>query len=211
MTPPQSNKSAFTLIELLVVIAIIAILAALAMTGLSGAIENARSLTEANNLSTLGKSLNGYLNEREDQMPSLVGGTSTWPELLRKGISDYKVFVSPFDKRAVTNGPASPCSFGINSNNFGISASDFYSPSELIMMAPAQVTGGTKPVFSGTMAANVSLTSSNTQGIFRRQSMINVLFADGHVVPMSFLDFKDTSSAKGQRRWMPTYVDPSAP
>src|SRR3954447_11523568 len=202
----MKKKSAFTLIELLVVIAIIAILAALAAPGLAKWIENTRATSDANTMRQLGMLMKRYLDEHEDEMPTLSGSASTWPEMLHKMSPDLKIFVSPFDKRPIAEGSGSPVSYGINNNNFGKHESQFNSPSELIMFAPV-ASGGGAPQFTGTLGTNVAVTSGTSRGIFKNNMQLNVAFADNHVVPMTINDFKDEASVKGKKRWQPEYTD----
>jgi len=202
----MKKKSAFTLIELLVVIAIIAILAALAAPGLAKWIENTRATSDASTIRQLGMLLKRSVDEHEDEMPTLAGASEAWPQVLHKIVPDLKIFVSPFDKRPTQEGSGSPVSYGINNNNFGKHESQFNSPSELIMLAPV-ASGGGAPVFTGTLNQNVAVTSSGTRGIWKNGQLLNVGFADNHVVPMSYSDFKDEASTKGKKRWQPDYVD----
>ena len=65
----SEKKQLFTLIELLVVIAIIAILAAMLLPALSKAREKARTISCANNYSTLGRYLALYFPDHEDFFP----------------------------------------------------------------------------------------------------------------------------------------------
>ena len=65
----SGKKQSFTLIELLVVIAIIAILAAMLLPALSKAREKARTISCANNYSTLGRYLILYFPDHEDFFP----------------------------------------------------------------------------------------------------------------------------------------------
>ena len=62
-------KKTFTLIELLVVIAIIAVLAALLLPALSKARIKARTISCANNYSSLGRYLHLYFDDEEDHFP----------------------------------------------------------------------------------------------------------------------------------------------
>jgi prepilin-type N-terminal cleavage/methylation domain-containing protein len=207
--PQMKKKSGFTLIELLVVIAIIAILAALAAPGLAKWIENTRALSDASTMRQLGMLLKRYLDEHEDEMPALAGTTNTWPQMLHKITPDYKVFVSPFDKRPLQDGTGSPVSYGINQNTFGKHDSQFNSPSELFMLAPV-ANGGSKPAFTGTVGQNVAVTSATSAGIFKNHNMLNVAFADNHILPMSISEFQDQASIKGKKHWQPEYVDPTS-
>lgn len=64
-----TRKNLFTLIELLVVIAIIAVLAAMLLPALSKARSKARTISCANNFSTLGRYLHLYFSDWEDYFP----------------------------------------------------------------------------------------------------------------------------------------------
>ena len=67
--PSASKPRHFTLIELLVVIAIIAVLAAMLLPALSKARSKARTISCANNYSSLGRYLHLYLSDWEDFFP----------------------------------------------------------------------------------------------------------------------------------------------
>src|SRR5439155_26834587 len=95
---PKEDRKAFTLIELLVVIAIIGTLAALAVTALSGIQEKARITQDMNNLRQIALATQTYLNDSDGAffLPSTNWMTSLHPKYL----SNWKIFQSPFDKRA---------------------------------------------------------------------------------------------------------------
>ncbi len=200
----MKNKG-FTLIELLVVIAIIAILASLAIPALNGALEKGRATSDANNLRQLGVGIVQYLNQNEDDMfPAGTGGggTATWPQLLQKHVPDWKAFQSPFDNRANNGAHPYPVSYGINQNAMGKSTSGFTSPSELIILAPAKTASGSRG-FQGSSLSSPLLLPGGGIGTHRKEKQINALYADSHVVSLSIDDFRDLTSPKGQRRWIP--------
>ncbi|HEV7406280.1 MAG TPA: prepilin-type N-terminal cleavage/methylation domain-containing protein [Chthoniobacteraceae bacterium] len=200
------KKSAFTLIELLVVIAIIAILAALVLPAVTKALEQAKATSDASNLRGLGQTMFKYLTDHEDEIPA-VGAGVVWPIELEKVTGDYKIFKSPFDRRAALEGTGAPVSYGINQNLFGLSTSDFKSSSSLILMADAaHAAANHAPVFSGVASENVSVTAQGNAGIWRSGLYINALYADFHVAQLNYTsEFTDSGSTKGKKRWLPLF------
>jgi prepilin-type N-terminal cleavage/methylation domain-containing protein/prepilin-type processing-associated H-X9-DG protein len=206
------KKSAFTLIELLVVIAVIAVLAALALPALNGAMEKSRATSDANNLRSLGQGMVQYLNDHEDTMfpEKAPEGTesSSWAGLLHKYVKDWKVFISPFDKRPVRTEPPVPVSYGFNKALYDVHTSKFESPSELIVLAPAPKPptggGGTGLLFEGTSEKNVNLEKpegSTPLGTHQKRKFINALYADSHVATSTWMEFSDTKTERGKLRW----------
>ena len=202
------KKSAFTLIELLVVIAIIAILASMALPVFGKVLERGKVISDGNNLHQLGVGLQAYLADNDDQLfsPASAGATSTWPVSLHdKYVTNWKSFLSPFDKRPARETGTIPVSYAINVNCFGVNASKFSSPSQLILMAP-NVTGAGDLAFTGTSGENptLPLPSAGTKlGTHNGRSQINVLFADTHVENMNYKKYGDTASADGLKAWYP--------
>jgi prepilin-type N-terminal cleavage/methylation domain-containing protein/prepilin-type processing-associated H-X9-DG protein len=208
------KKSAFTLIELLVVIAIIAILAGIALPVFNKVLERGKATSDASNLRQLGIGIAAYLNDNEDQYFSLTpdasGTVSTWPVSLHdKYVTNWKVFRSPFDKATGARPDPTvapyPVSYGININVFGVNASKFVSPSQLIIMAPL-IASPTEVVFTADSASNPTLpmpTGTTKQGTHSGRNQINALFADTHVENLNYVKFADVISEDGQKAWYP--------
>lgn len=209
------KKSAFTLIELLVVISIIAILAGIALPVFGKVLERGKATSDASNLRQIGIGLAAYLNDNDDQMFPLVasdagGAATTWPAVLQtKYVTNWKVFRSPFDKvtgaRPDPTTAPYPVSYGLNTNVYGVNASKFVSPSQLILMAP-HVQPGNELVFNDNSATNPTLpmpTGNSKMGTHNNRSQINALFSDSHVENMNYVKFSDTSSDDGLKTWYP--------
>ena len=89
-------------------------------------------------------------------------------------MTNWKVFRSPFDKvtgaRPEGTDSRAPISYGFNSNCFGINASKFVSPSQLIIMAPNLIDGkdiAFKDVYSD--SGNDATKLSPSGGSYTRQ------------------------------------------
>jgi prepilin-type N-terminal cleavage/methylation domain-containing protein/prepilin-type processing-associated H-X9-DG protein len=204
---------AFTLIELLVVISIIAILAGLALPVFSRAMEKGRATNCQNNLSTLGKGIRMYLNDRDDSMFSLSDSAS-WPVALQKKyVQDWGAFRSPFDKRP-SNPADQPISYGLNKNVFDTFVAKWEnSPSAVILGAPNVDTGqaGRTVVFKAVTvsgdasAATITPPSAPDLGTHQSRTAINVLFGDGHVQQLDWKKYmKDpnaTATTQSQYLW----------
>jgi hypothetical protein len=129
-----------------------------------------------------------------------------WPDQLHKAGADYKVMKSPFDRRRALDTSSAPVSYGLNNKVFGLSTSDFVSPSSLIIMSDAATTGhGGAPVFSGVATDNVSVAPGTNSGVYRGGTFLNVLYADYHVAPLIYRDYMDVGSLAGKKRWDPTF------
>lgn len=187
------KRHAFTLIELLVVIAIIAILAGIALPVFTGVMERGRATSEASNLRQLGIAVISYSGDNGDAYP-----TAAWPtDLNPKYLQSWKVFQSPFDKRASSEsgGAASPISFDINKNLIAKPTSTVNSLTSCVLAAPLLAPGSTAAnlIFSSTAAAPSQPASldkgTDTVGTFSKGLQISVLFADSHITPMKVSDF----------------------
>ncbi|WP_144241284.1 type II secretion system protein [Fimbriimonas ginsengisoli] len=73
-----SKRSGFTLIELLVVIAIIAILAAILFPVFAQAKDAAKKTADLSNLKQIGTSMNIYVGDSDDVLPTIREGASNW-------------------------------------------------------------------------------------------------------------------------------------
>ncbi len=217
------KKSAFTLIELLVVIAIIALLAGIALPVFQKAQERGRATNDAANLRQVGLGLQAYLLDNDDQMFAIAGAAGsggspvTWPVTMHdKYVTNWKVFHSPFDSRPAVEKAPAPVSYAINTNVFAPSdpskssykgnASQFVSPSELIMMAPNPDKTPKKVSFSDTSLQNPILEQPNPGsklGTHSNRNQINVLYGDAHVAGLVWGEYSDTASEEGLRRWQP--------
>lgn len=219
---------AFTLIELLVVIAIIAILASIAMPAYRAVMEKAHGTQDANNLRQLGIGFTAYLGDHDDTMITTAGALTTgtsWSNLIGPtGSADYvsntATFQSPFDKRSV-NG--SNVSYGMNANICALTsgsstATSFHYPSSLLLLgpdAPTYVAGTTNLNFQGTFSANTTVAPGGSSsatggppGEMEHQTLLNVLYEDGHVSTISSSNFNSQyslSPGNGQSEfWNPS-------
>ncbi len=213
----KKSLCAFTLIELLVVIAVIAILISIALPVFSSVQEKARATQDMNNLRQLGIATQTYLNDNDSVLfPDHLA--NPWPKSLHpKYLPAWKVFQSPFDKRAPSEDETTaPVSYGINVNAAGIPTDRIERPSAFILFAPSQKRGTTVG-FPGTAAGNVTVLkdggSSGTAagGTHNRRSRINALFADLHVDSLTWTAFKTDTGPDGDDanyRWVPAGPGP---
>lgn len=199
----MKKNAAFTLIELLVVVAIIAILATLAVPNILGAMETAKANSDVANLSSLGKGLQRYLLDNEDDFFKSSTTSTTWPTALYKYLNDWRVFHNPFDKRANPTTAPYPVSYGINKNCFDTNAGQWTGPSQLLVMADQRVSTSGANQYQGFSTQNPIIQPGQGMGVFRKEKMINCLFGDYHAVATSVTDYRDTQSDRGRERWIP--------
>lgn len=217
---------AFTLIELLVVVAVIAILVSIAYPVYTGILERGKATKDLSNLRQIGIATQTYLNDSDAVLPGSITPAVTWmSQVTPKYLSSWKIFQSPFDKRASSEAGdgSTAMSYGINSNvyvnNVGISATKITNPSGFILFAPAQASGPTVSFLGSAnspapgvtlvgIGGNTVMSSPGgnvTSGTHNSRQRINVLFADLHCENMSWAAFSTTTSstpgAPGQ--WIP--------
>jgi prepilin-type N-terminal cleavage/methylation domain-containing protein/prepilin-type processing-associated H-X9-DG protein len=215
---PTEDRKAFTLIELLVVIALIATLAAFAVTALSSIQERARITQDMNNLRQIALATQTYLNDNDGGFFLPTGGSSPWMNSLHpKYLSNWKIFQSPFDKRAPSeNNTTAPVSYGFNlnaqSSGTSLLSDKITNPSVFILFAPAQGTLTTVS-FTGTAAASVTVDKAGGSqgtalgGTHNNRRRINACMADLHVENMLrsvFINNTNSSTdPSASQRWTP--------
>jgi prepilin-type N-terminal cleavage/methylation domain-containing protein len=190
---PPPAPYAFTLIEVLVVIAIIAIPAAILIPSLKSALESAKATKDLSNLRQIGALMQAYLNDKDGILPVINAapgiGTNVSPVIYPKYVATKKVFQSPFDKRAASEGDDAPVSYGINVNMYAASPgiagniARVVSTSSTILMAPnysgnpavgASWTGVATAVTNLAVGGGAGMTT----GAQRSGRQINALFCD---------------------------------
>src|SRR5205823_9672047 len=104
----QKNLSrGFSLIELFVVILIISILASLAYPVYTSTQERARATQDMSNLRQIGLAAQMYFNDNDGVIFSSDAAAGSWMAQLKpKYIPAWKIFQSPFDKRAASEDPS---------------------------------------------------------------------------------------------------------
>ncbi|MFL6536921.1 MAG: type II secretion system protein [Chthoniobacterales bacterium] len=209
--PPVRNTRAFTLIELLVVIAIIAVLAAIAFPVFSTIQERARVTQDMNNLRQLGLGTQMYLNDNDGVL--FLPTDATWPATLQaKYLTNWKTFLSPFDKRASTDTPPVPISYGLNANakpasgTGGLSADRISNPSAFIVYAAAP--NASDPIsFTGKSDTPQTVqpgSPTTFRGTHSSRKRIDTCMADWHAENMDWVTFCDSSSTTtAHQRWNP--------
>ena len=206
----KKSSRGFTLIELLVVIAIIAILAGLALPVFNSVQERARITQDLSNLRQLGIATQTYLNDNDGLF--FLPTVDWMKDLHPKYLPAWKIFQSPFDKRAASENDASaPISYGFNVNatasgGGALPSDQIVKTSEFILFAPAQPF--TK--ISTDTSATVSKDNPATQ---THGSHINACFADLHVENMLWSVFHSDTPDPGSSdtvsgRWHPDPANP---
>ena len=209
---------AFTLIEVIVVLAIIAILMSMVYPMYTGISERARATKDMSNLRQIGIATQTYLNDNDGVLFSTAAGAGTWmAQLHPKYLSGWRIFQSPFDKRAASEVDASaPISYGLNGNTkggtssiAGLLANRIANPSAFIIFAPAQAPGTTVTFAGGTAAAVTVYKNTNpaaSGGTHNGRKQVNALFADLHAetTPWSkFILDNDPNDPSAALRWDP--------
>jgi prepilin-type N-terminal cleavage/methylation domain len=217
---------AFTLIEVIVVLAIIVIMMAMVYPAYTTISERAKATKDLSNLRQIGIATQTYLNDSDAVLPGSIVPAVTWmSQLTPKYLSSWKIFQSPFDKRASSQAGdgSTAISYGINSNvyvnNIAISATKITNPSGFILFAPAQAFGATVS-FQGTAVSSapgvtVIGNGNNTAtsnpggnangGTHNSRQRVNALFGDLHCETMTWAAFTvTTSNVPGQPgQWTP--------
>src|SRR4029450_7733463 len=96
-SPPHA-KRAFTLIEMLVVVVIISILLGAAVWAYQGALERAKATKDMSNLRQIAMATQLYMNDNNGVL--FTAGGIWMTQLHPKYLPVWKIFQSPFDKRA---------------------------------------------------------------------------------------------------------------
>jgi prepilin-type N-terminal cleavage/methylation domain-containing protein/prepilin-type processing-associated H-X9-DG protein len=208
-------RGAYTLVELLVVMAIIATLAGFSLAAFAAIQERTRITQDMNNLRQIALATQTYLNDNDGAFFLPTGGTSPWMNSLHpKYLSNWKIFQSPFDKRAPSeNNTTAPVSYGFNlnaqSSGSSLVSDKITNPSVFILFAPAQGTSTTVS-FTGTAAASVTVDKAGGSqgtalgGTHNNRKRINACMADLHVENMLWTTYKDSSSdTTATQRWTP--------
>jgi prepilin-type N-terminal cleavage/methylation domain-containing protein len=224
MTKNSRFSRAFTLIELIVVLAVIAILMSMVYPMYTGISERAKATKDMSNLRQIGIATQTYLNDSDGVLPGSI--TVTWmSQLTPKYLSLWKIFQSPFDKRASSErgDGSTPISYGINLNIYvggaPISATKITNPGGFILFAPAQALGttvsfqgaatssapGVTVIGNGNNTATSSPGGVATGGTHNSRQRINALFGDLHCETMSWTTFANTTAnVPGQPgQWTP--------
>jgi prepilin-type N-terminal cleavage/methylation domain-containing protein/prepilin-type processing-associated H-X9-DG protein len=206
---------AFTLIEVIVVLAIIAILMSMVYPMYTSISERAKATKDLSNLRQIGIAAQTYLNDSDGVL--FTAGGIWMNQLHPKYLATWRVFQSPFDKRAAAEVDANaPISYGLNGNTkgggssvAGLLVNRIANPSVFIMFAPAQAPG-TGVAFAGTTAAGVTVYKNTNPaasgGTHNSRRQINALFADLHAETMPWSKFildNDPNDPSAALRWDP--------
>lgn len=203
------KRYAFTIIELLTVISVVAFLSGIALPALSGVVQKSKLSRDINNLRQIGVALRAYQNDHDGNMPPDQGGyfivsaQGADQALLSYTGSNFEIWHSSFDSRAMTPGDASPVSYSINENVLtptgpeaalrewnGNLAMSQVPLSQLIVAAPSFRTDGGAFSWDENIASMVYTLSNRVQEMFGDSALsappsfyrrIPCLFADGHI------------------------------
>ena len=205
----------FTLIELIVVLAVIAILMSMVYPMYTSISERAKATKDTSNLRQIGIATQTYLNDNDGTL--FTPGSIWMNQLHPKYLPTWRIFQSPFDKRAASEVDANaPISYGLNGNPkgggssiAGLLVNKITNPSVFIMFAPAQAPG-TAVTFAGGTAAAVTVyknaTPAATGGTHNGRKQIDALFADLHAETMPWSKFildNDPNDPSAALRWDP--------
>ena len=207
---PSILRCGFTLIELLVVVAIIAVLVSIAFPVFNTVQEHARAAQDMSNLRQIGLATQLYMNDNDGVIFSSDTSAGTWmAQLEPKYVPAWKIFQSPFDKRAPSEmgDSTTPVSYGLNGNPntsvkgssiAGLLSDKITNPSAFILFAPAQQRGSSvsfqgSPVgFSSGVIVYKGTSSPGgnaTGGTHGSRARINAVFADIHTETMLWSKF----------------------
>jgi prepilin-type N-terminal cleavage/methylation domain-containing protein/prepilin-type processing-associated H-X9-DG protein len=223
------KRAGFTLIELLVVITVIAILASIAYPVYTGVQERAKIAQDLNNLRQIGLATQMYLNDNDG---TIFSTSDSWMNQLKaKYLPAWKIFQSPFDKRAAAeNGTSSPVSYGINGNSIvGTLDDKITNPTVFVLFAAAPSSGasvsfqgvgstaapGVTVLGQGGNTATSSPGGNPSAGTHNNRTRINACMADLHVENMLWGTFTNnvnnpssSSDPCGGQRWNPAATCP---
>ena len=214
---------AFTLIEVIVVLAIIVIMMAMVYPAYTTISERAKATKDLSNLRQIGIATQTYLNDNDGVFFSPATSWSSQLKANNKYLSVWRIFQSPFDKRASSEvGDATtPISYGVNANIYpngtSMPAIKITKPTAFIMFAPAQNSSATV-TFQGnattaapgvTLLGNANTVTSTpggvaTGGTHNSRRRVNALFADLHCETMTWTAFTGTAANPGEPdQWTP--------
>jgi prepilin-type N-terminal cleavage/methylation domain-containing protein/prepilin-type processing-associated H-X9-DG protein len=183
------SRRGFTLIELLVVIAIIAILAAILFPVFAKAREAARATACRSNMKQIGSAFMMYVQDYDETFPwrgGNAGPNYSFRQVLQPYVKNSDLFRCPSnpDKNIVadagdTNYPAIYRSYGMNDRASGRAQAAIQAPASKILLA--ELTSQNWTDYGSSWWAGGT---NWTTGFAGHSSLMNLLFADGHVKAM---------------------------